>query len=109
MKPVIATLFAFALTPGRGCPNRITPSRWIIDEDGGITWKVKPHDVHDDNVEMSGKKVSVIVTYGVDEAGNFSTRKLVGVPDVPHRALSPTYAFAHFAQFLPPTLHLASC
>lgn len=79
MKFVIAALFASAITLGMAAETN-APSRWIIDQDGGITWKVKPHDVHDDNVEMSGKKVSVIVTYGVDEAGNFSTRKLVVFP-----------------------------
>src|SRR6185295_13893855 len=35
---------------------------------------------HEDNIEMSGRKVSVIVTYAVDDAGKFSTRKLVVFP-----------------------------
>lgn len=56
------------------------PTRWVIDRDGGITWNVGSNDVHSDNIEMSGKKVSVIVTYGVDDTGRFSTRKLVVFP-----------------------------
>ncbi len=57
-----------------------TLSRWTIDTDGGITWSIKQNDPHSDNIEMSGKKVSVIVTYNVDENGRFSDRKLVVFP-----------------------------
>src|SRR5215469_11432804 len=79
MKFLIAALFASAVTLGMAAETN-APSRWVIDKDGGITWNVKPQDAHDDNVEMSGKKVSVIVTYGVDDTGNFYTRKLVVFP-----------------------------
>src|SRR5277367_5816004 len=44
-------------------------TRWNITDDGGIIWNVKPGDAHEDNIEMTGKKVSVIVTYGVDANG----------------------------------------
>jgi len=40
-------------------------ARWSIADDGAITWPVKSTEAHDDNVEMTGRKVSVIVTYGV--------------------------------------------
>src|SRR6266849_1168524 len=42
-------------------------SRWRLASDGGITWDVAENDVHQDRIEMSGKKVSTIVTYGVRE------------------------------------------
>ena len=41
-------------------------SRWNITGDGGIVWNVQPGAAHQDNIEMTGQKVSVIVTYGVD-------------------------------------------
>src|SRR5271170_7617551 len=40
-------------------------TRWNITDDGGIVWNVKPDDAHSDNIEMTGLKVSVIVTYAV--------------------------------------------
>src|SRR5271154_741658 len=40
-------------------------TRWSITDDGGIVWNVKPDDAHSDNIEMTGLKVSVIVTYAV--------------------------------------------
>jgi hypothetical protein len=79
MKSIARILSIFALTLCTALAADTT-NRWVIDQDGGITWNVKPHDVHNDNVEMSGKKVSVIVTYGTDEAGDFFTRKLLVFP-----------------------------
>src|SRR5579859_6390427 len=40
-------------------------TRWKLASDGGITWDVHPGDAHQDHIEMSGSKVSVIATYGV--------------------------------------------
>ena len=40
--------------------------RWNLAADGGISWVVKPNDVHSDNIEMSGRQISAIVTYGID-------------------------------------------
>jgi len=47
-------------------------TRWNITADGGIVWNIKPGESHEDNIEMTGKKVSVIVTYGVDANGALS-------------------------------------
>jgi hypothetical protein len=52
-------------------------ARWQLANDGGIAWDVKPKEVHQDNVEMSGKKVSVIVTYGVDATGKLAVSRQV--------------------------------
>lgn len=53
-------------------------TRWHLADDGGVAWNVKPAEAHQDNVEMSGKKVSVIVTYGVDAGGKFTvSRQLI--------------------------------
>src|SRR4051812_6665972 len=52
--------------------------RWELTEDGGIAWAPKTGEVHRDNIEMSGKQVSVIVTYGVDKTGHLEVgRQLV--------------------------------
>ncbi len=74
--------FALILASAIVLPGRAddTTNRWFIDSDGGITWKVRRNAPHNDNIEMSGKKVSVIVTYGVDKNSAFRTDKLVVFP-----------------------------
>ena len=63
--PVILTMVSvlIATTP------QPSETRWTMDENGRISWTVsgKPHQ---DHMEMSGRKVSVIVGYGTDEAGD---------------------------------------
>jgi hypothetical protein len=58
-----------------------TPTRWNITDDGGIIWNVKPGDVHEDNIEMTGLKVSDIVTYAVTN----------GQLSLDHFAIFPTF------------------
>ncbi len=48
-------------------PSTQAQSRWKLANDGGIAWDVRPGDVHQDHIEMSGRKVSVIAVYGVRE------------------------------------------
>jgi hypothetical protein len=73
-------------------------NRWVINGDGGITWNVKPNDAHYDNIEMSGKFISVILTYGVDEKGKLVTSKqlvfpmLRTIPNDTHASLSYTFS-----------------
>lgn len=46
--------------------------RWHLNQDGGISWKVKSGDnAHSDHIEMSGLKVSTVARYGVDDEGKF--------------------------------------
>ncbi len=46
--------------------------RWHLNQNGGITWKIKSGDkAHSDHIEMSGLKVSTVVRYGVDDDGRF--------------------------------------
>ncbi len=44
-------------------------SRWHLTDDGGIEWQLKKNDSHMDHIEMSGLNISVIVHYGVQQAG----------------------------------------
>ncbi len=55
-------------------------TRWHITGDGGIVWDVKRGEAHKDNIEMTGKKVSVIVTYGVDTNAALSLSEFVIFP-----------------------------
>jgi hypothetical protein len=73
-------------------------NRWVMESDGSITWTVKPGDAHSDNIEMSGRFISLIYTYGVDEKGNLiSVKKLVfpmlrTIPNDTHASLVYTFS-----------------
>src|SRR2546426_3648358 len=61
-------------------PSVRAQTRWNLDSDGGITWNIQPGKAHQDHIEMSGKRVSVIVTYGVDEKGQLILRRQLVFP-----------------------------
>jgi hypothetical protein len=56
------------------------PNRWSLAPDGGIAWEPKTGEAHSDHIEMSGKKISVILTYAVDAAGQPSFNRHVVWP-----------------------------
>jgi hypothetical protein len=72
-------------------------TRWAVDADGGISWAVKAGEAHQDQIEMSGRRISAIVTYGVRANGSLSmTRQVVfpwlrTVPNDTHASLSYTF------------------
>ena len=72
-------------------------SRWHIEADGSIAWDVARRAAHQDQIEMSGRRISAIVTYGVRENGALTlTRQLVfpglrTVPNDTHASLSYTF------------------
>lgn len=49
--------------------------RWQIQPDGSIEWKIDGRIPHKDHIEMSGKQVSVVLRYGVDNDGAFVLNK----------------------------------
>jgi len=55
-------------------------NRWKLNENGSITWKIDTRLPHDDHIEMSGKKVSVVVRYGVDTEGAFNLSRTIVWP-----------------------------
>lgn len=69
-------------------------SRWQLTEDGGIRWDVKAGDAHHDQIEMSGKRVSLILDYGVTAKGTVELSRHVvfpalrTVPNDTHASLS---------------------
>ncbi len=81
-------------------------SRWTIDRDGGISWQVEPGKTHEDQIEMSGRRVSLILTYGVRENGSLNlTRQVVfpglrTIPNDTHASLSYTFTDASPRFFL---------
>lgn len=85
---LIAVIFVF---------NLQGQNRWILEDDGSIYWKVTKGEAHSDNIEMSGRFISVITTYGVDEKGKLlGTRQLVfpmlrTIPNDTHASLSYTF------------------
>ena len=70
--------------------------RWELKKDAGISWDVAEdtHLPHEDQLEMSGRMVSVIVSYGVDFDGRTSISRHVvwptlrTVPNDTHGSLS---------------------
>ncbi|MBZ5594317.1 MAG: hypothetical protein LAP39_18910 [Acidobacteriia bacterium] len=75
----------------------VAQPRWTVASDGGIAWEVRPGDAHQDEIEMSGKKVSVIVSYGVRENGSLVLALRLAFPSlrtVPNdRSATLSYVF----------------
>ena len=71
--------------------------RWEINEDGSISWRIKGDIPHNDHFEMSGRRISAVLRYGVDDKGDFSmTRTLVWpmlrtIPNNTHASLTRTF------------------
>ncbi|KAA6345374.1 hypothetical protein EZS27_007053 [termite gut metagenome] len=70
-------LFIFILFMTNGQMN--AQNRWLIENDG-ILWEIKRNDKHTDHIELSGKQMSVILTYGVDNDGLLFSEKLMIFP-----------------------------
>jgi len=50
-------------------PVAAQQDRWKLSGDGGIYWEVGAEDVHTDHIEMAGKGLAAIVTYGTGTSG----------------------------------------
>lgn len=72
-------------------------TRWHVDSKGGITWNPTPGEDHSDYIEMAGKRVAVVLRYGVDATGAFHVNKsmvwpmLRTVPNNTHASLMRRY------------------
>ena len=67
--------WAFTLLLLPFAPQTEAQDRWQPTADGGIAWNVNEKLPHNDHVEMSGKRVSVVLRYGVDAQGGFVLNK----------------------------------
>ncbi|MBS0028130.1 hypothetical protein ACTJJ0_06300 [Chitinophaga sp. 22321] len=54
--------------------------RWAMATDGGIRWTVQGGSPHTDHIEMSGKQLSGIITYGVNAAQELLLKKQLVFP-----------------------------
>src|SRR5665213_2740693 len=88
-----STLFALLLAPQVSAAQQ----RWSLDSDGGITWTIQLGSAHQDQIEMSGRKVSLIATYGVDAEGRLLLKRQIifpllrTLPNDTHASLSYTF------------------
>ncbi|MCC6144820.1 MAG: hypothetical protein IT368_13520, partial [Candidatus Hydrogenedentes bacterium] len=71
---LVLCLGIFVLAP----PAQAGENRWALAEDGAITWGAKDGEAlpeHSDNIEMSGRQVSLILQYGVKKSGGLLLRR----------------------------------
>lgn len=72
--------------------------RWSLENEGHISWHPQKAEVHQDHIEMSGKTVSVVLRYGV-ENGRFTLNKslvwpmLRTIPNNTHASLMRRYGW----------------
>ena len=68
--------------------------RWEMNTDGSISWRIDSKIPHNDHIEMSGKRISCVLRYGVSADGSFhATRSLVWpmlrtIPNNTHASLT---------------------
>jgi hypothetical protein len=65
---------------GMAVNNLNAQNRWSMQSDGSISWNVKSGEAHSDNIEMSGKFISMITSYGVNENGSLILKKQLVFP-----------------------------
>jgi hypothetical protein len=53
---------------------------WKIQPDQSIIWNISPNESHFDHIEMSGKRISVVLRYGVNKEGAFLLNKSLVFP-----------------------------
>ncbi len=55
-------------------------NRWEINKNGGITWQIGDRLFYHDHIEMSGKRVSAVINYGVEADQSFYVKRNVVWP-----------------------------
>ena len=74
-------------------------NRWQLTEDGGICWNVGQNLPHEDHIEMSGRRVSVVLRYGVGADGSLIMNKsmvwpmLRTIPNNTHASLMRRFSW----------------
>ncbi len=87
------------VVPAAVSPAEAAP-RWALDVGGGICWQADPAQpaAHEDSIEMSGRRVSFILHYGIDADGALKlNRQLVWpmlrtIPNDTHASLFHSFA-----------------
>ena len=74
-------------------------NRWTMTDDGGIRWEVGEQLPHEDHIEMSGRRVSVVLRYGVTAERRLVLNKsmvwpmLRTIPNNTHASLMRRFAW----------------
>ncbi|WP_017498056.1 hypothetical protein [Flavobacterium sp. WG21] len=95
-KHILFVLVAFCFVAGKAFSQE--DRRWQINPDRTISWQISNNIPHDDHIEMSGKKISAVLRYGVAADGSFhATRSLVWpmlrtIPNNTHASLTRRFA-----------------
>ncbi|OHT44969.1 hypothetical protein [Flavobacterium tructae] len=95
-KHILFVLVAFCFVAGKAFSQE--DRRWLINPDGTISWQINNNIPHDDHIEMSGKKISAVLRYGVAADGSFhATRSLIWpmlrtIPNNTHASLTRRFA-----------------
>lgn len=55
-------------------------NRWQINKEGSILWIIKDKIPHYDHLEMSGKRISAVIRYGVNKNKNFKIYRTIVWP-----------------------------
>jgi hypothetical protein len=72
--------------------------RWQLNQDGSISWQINNSVPHSDHIEMSGKRISCVLRYGVSADSSFhATRSLIWpmlrtIPNNTHASLTRQFA-----------------
>ena len=96
MKTLRQILLASSIALMPFCLNAQDNHRWTLEKEGHIRWQPEKTDAHQDHIEMSGKSVSVVLRYGV-ENGRFILNKsmvwplLRTIPNNTHASLMRRY------------------
>ncbi|NCC71908.1 MAG: hypothetical protein EOM06_00800 [Sphingobacteriia bacterium] len=70
---IILALFLSVLLTTAFCQEQQT--RWNLNDSGGISRFLTETEYFSDHMEMSGKQISAVVHYGVDEKGTFFIKR----------------------------------
>ena len=87
---LIANIFLFN--------SAFSQTRWNIIPSGETEWKIDNELPHYDHIEMSGKKISAVLRYGIDEKGAFQLERsmvwpmLRTIPNNTHGSLMQRFA-----------------
>lgn len=82
MKPIhllglVALMSALAATPARG--DEAGKTFWTLNGEGGIIWRCDGR-THTDHIEMAGRKMAVVLHYGIDGEGRFTCERHLVFP-----------------------------
>jgi hypothetical protein len=77
---ILACALISCSTTKKENPHKYANQRWTMLNRGEIEWTLSKDSMkaHMDNIEMSGRKISAIISYGIDSLHKFSvTRELI--------------------------------